>query len=32
MSLAVSMTEPPPTARKAVGLWDLEKSIASLIL
>lgn len=32
MSLAVSMTEPPPTARNASGWYGLAKAIASLIL
>ena len=32
MSLAVSITEPPPTARKALGWYFLAKSIASRIL
>lgn len=32
MSFAVSMTDPPPRARKAVGLYSLAKSIASPIL
>lgn len=32
MSFAVSMTEPPPTARKASGAYGFAKLIASLIL
>lgn len=32
MSLAVSMTDPPPTARKASGWYGLANAMASLIL